>query len=113
MAVLTSKTQAGGVVGDTYTDASGAYEIVHVFPDGTYGWNLTDDSYTDGIRSETLTVTGQNTINPLSQIPTGTVQFLVNGVAVDGITNTGAAVNVNAAALGYNVGTTDIVKATY
>lgn len=62
---------------------------------------------------ETLLVVSPNNINPLSQLPLSPVQFFVNGNMVDGITNSGSAVTVDNVTLGFNVQTSDVVKAVY
>lgn len=62
---------------------------------------------------DTLSVSSTDVITNLSSVPSGPVIFLVNGLQVDGITNAGQVVSVNAATLGYSIQTTDVVKAVY
>lgn len=63
---------------------------------------------------EGLTVIGVNSLNPLDSVPVTPVEFYVNGVLAEGITNAGTAVIVNATILGYSIRPgVDIVRAVY
>ena len=63
---------------------------------------------------EQLTVNAVNALSALTKAPIGHVEFVVNGNEVaDGITNSGLVVTVDAGALTYNIGPTDVVYAEY
>lgn len=113
--------QANGVINRTIwynatdDDSFGPTGATHVFRVDDIGEALDMDVAEVGstIVTEELAVTAQNTIADLTQTPDGVVDFFVNGALVDGITNTGVSVSVDTAALGYNVGVVDVIRARY
>lgn len=85
MAALSSLTAAGGVVGDTFTDASGkVYNLSIVFSDGVYAWVEADSSFSSyttlaGAPDPTTLIAG--TVFAVTNDGTNTGLWMVTGTA--------------------------------
>ena len=63
---------------------------------------------------EVLTIVSRNTVNPLAFTPLSPVEFSLNGVATNGITNAGTVVSVDPVVVGNNIDpVVDRLTATY
>lgn len=88
------------------------HRVVRVFDAaaGRYAWV---PNTTSGMVREQVTVSARNTLANLTQTPVGAPEIYVNGVVVEGITNAGAVLTVNATTVGFNIDPVDIVWAEY